>query len=74
MKKFEKKFIGKGTKVKSLEIIRLTISEEALKEALENDLSDYKGKKYLVIEVASLKETDKYGRSHTVYINKNVKD
>ncbi|EOZ91572.1 hypothetical protein A33Q_4640 [Indibacter alkaliphilus LW1] len=37
-------------------------------------ISDYKGNKYLVIEVASLKETDKYGRSHTVCINKKVKD
>lgn len=74
MKKFEKKFIGKGSRVKSLEIVRLTISEEALRGALENDLTDFKGNKFLVIEVASLKEADKYGRSHTVYINKKVKE
>ena len=74
MKKFEKKFIGKGSRVKSLEIVRLTISEEALREALENDLTDFKGNKFLVIEVTSLKEADKYGRSHTVYINKKVKE
>ncbi|MBW3469509.1 hypothetical protein [Arthrospiribacter ruber] len=72
MKKFEKKFIGKGSRVKSLEIVRLTISEVALREALENDLTDFKGSKFLVIEVASLKKADKYGRSHTVYINKKL--
>lgn len=74
MKKYEKKFIGKGSRVKSLEIIRLTISEEAILEALQKELTNYKGKKYLVIEVASLKEIDKYGRSHTVYINKKVEE
>ncbi|WP_293016186.1 hypothetical protein [Mongoliibacter sp.] len=43
MKKFEKKFIGKGSRVKSLEFIRLTNSEEAIREALQNELTDFKG-------------------------------
>ncbi|EPR71768.1 hypothetical protein [Cyclobacterium qasimii] len=33
---------------------------------------DYDGKEYLVFEVASLKEPDQYGKTHTAYISKKV--
>ncbi len=33
---------------------------------------DYDGNEYLVFEVASLKEPDQYGKTHTAYINKKV--
>jgi hypothetical protein len=33
---------------------------------------DYKGKAYLVFEVASLKEPDQYGKTHTAYISNEL--
>ena len=33
---------------------------------------DYDGNQYLVFEVASLKEPDQYGKTHTAYISKMV--
>jgi hypothetical protein len=33
---------------------------------------DYDGNEYLVFEVASLKEPDQYGKTHTAYISKKV--
>lgn len=33
---------------------------------------DYDGKEYLVFEVASLKEPDQFGKTHTAYVSKKV--
>jgi hypothetical protein len=32
----------------------------------------YDGKEYLIFEVAALKETDQFGKTHTVYISNKV--
>jgi hypothetical protein len=72
MSQFEKTYIGKGTQVKDLDIIRVSISKETLEEILKDHMVDYDGKEYLVFEVASLKEPDQYGKTHTAYISKKV--
>lgn len=72
MSQFEKNYIGKGTQVKDLDIIRVSISREKLEEILKNHMVDYEGNEYLVFEVASLKEPDQYGKTHTAYISKKV--
>ncbi len=72
MSQFEKTYIGKGTQVKDLNIIRVSISKETLEEILKDHMVDYDGNEYLVFEVASLKEPDQYGKTHTVYISKKV--
>ncbi|WP_339904773.1 hypothetical protein [uncultured Cyclobacterium sp.] len=72
MSQFEKTYIGKGTQVKDLDIIRVSISKETLEEILKDQMVDYDGKEYLVFEVASLKEPDQYGKTHTAYISKKV--
>jgi len=56
MAQFEKTYIGKGSKVKDLDIIRISISRETLEELLKNHMVDFEGKEYLVFEVAALKE------------------
>lgn len=33
---------------------------------------DYDGNEYLVFEVASLKEPDQYGKTHTAYFSKKI--
>jgi len=72
MSQFEKTYIGKGTQVKDLNIIRVSISKETLEQILKNHMVDYDGKEYLVFEVASLKEPDQFGKTHTAYISKKV--
>ena len=72
MSQFEKTYIGKGTQVKDLNIIRVSISKETLEEILNYHMVDYDGNEYLVFEVASLKEPDKFGKTHTAYISKKV--
>lgn len=72
MSQFEKTYIGKGTQVKDLDIIRVSIFKETLEEILKDQMVDYDGKEYLVFEVASLKEADQYGKTHTAYISKKV--
>ncbi len=68
MKTFEKCYIGKGRKVEDLEIVTVTLKmEEAEKHILEME-----GKRFLRFEVAALRETDKYGGTHTCYVSKLV--
>jgi hypothetical protein len=74
MTTFEKSFIGKGTKVANLDIVRVTISKEKLEELLKTDLVQYDDREFLVFEVAGLKEKDQYGRTHTAYISKRIED
>jgi hypothetical protein len=60
---YEKVYIGKGTQVPNLPITKLTLKvEEILKVAYERD-----GVKYVTLEVAQLKEPDKFGRTYTCY-------
>ena len=72
MAQFEKMYIGKGSKVNELDIIRVTISRETLEQILENQMVTYEGKEFLIFEVAPLKDPDQYGNTHTAYISKKV--
>jgi hypothetical protein len=65
-------YIGKGTQAKDLDIIRVSISKANLEQILKDHMVDYDGNEYLVFEVASLKEPDQYGKTHTAYISKKV--
>ncbi len=48
MSQFEKTYIGKGTEVKDLDIIRVSISKETIEEILKDHMVDSDGKEYLV--------------------------
>jgi hypothetical protein len=72
MSQFEKTYIGKGSKVKDLDIIRVSIARETLEEILKNHLVDFEGNEFLVFEVAALKEPDFYGKTHSAYISKKI--
>ncbi|WP_162417963.1 hypothetical protein [Cyclobacterium roseum] len=38
----------------------------------KDHMVDYDGKEYLVFEVAALKESDQFGKTHTAYISKKI--
>ncbi len=68
MESFEKIYIGKGTQVENLEIVKVVIPVENLEQAMFYS----NGKKYLSFEVAKLREVTKFGKTHTCYFNKKV--
>ena len=66
MKVYTKNYIGKGTAHESLEIVKVTLNvEEFLKFAHQ-----YNGKEYVTIEVAKMRKTDDFGRTHTAHVSK----
>jgi hypothetical protein len=68
MTTFEKHYIGKGTQVENLDIIKIVLPVEGLEKAV----FEMNGVKYLSFEVAKLKQEDKFGRTHTCYYQTKV--
>ena len=68
MTTFEKHYIGKGTQVENLDIVRIVLPVEGLEKAV----FEKNGVKYLSFEVAKLKQEDKFGRTHTCYYQTKV--
>ena len=68
MKTFEKNYIGKGTQVANLSIVKFSfkLSEIAKLSHVFN------GEDYITFEVAKLKNTDSFGHDYTAYVNKMV--
>jgi hypothetical protein len=65
MKKFKKNYIGKGTKVENMDIVKVTLKIE---EVLEHK-HEFEGNEYITFEVAKMQNVDKFGRSHTAYVS-----
>lgn len=65
MSNYEKDYIGKGKKHETLDIISVSIEMEKA----EKHITEFKGKKYLNFEVATMKEKDKYEKTHTAYVS-----
>ena len=63
MKEYSKHFVGKGTQVPNLPIIKVTVR---VTELLKH-VHVFEGDQYCTFEVAKLQEPDRFGRDHTVY-------
>jgi hypothetical protein len=68
MTTFEKHYIGKGTQVENLDIIKIVLPVEGLEKAV----FEKNGVKYISFEVAKLRGEDKFGRTHTCYYQTKV--
>ena len=68
MTTFEKHYIGKGTQVNNLEIVKVVLPIEGIEAAI----FEKEGIKYLGFEVAKMKTPDKFGRTHTCYYQTKV--
>lgn len=65
MKTFKKNYIGKGTKVENLDIVKVNLKvEEILKHKHE-----FEGNEYISFEVAKMQQPDQFGRTHTAYVS-----
>ncbi|MDP1624336.1 MAG: hypothetical protein Q8L64_01055 [bacterium] len=68
MKTFEKNYIGKGTQVANLSIVKFSFKlSEIAKHA-----HVFNGEDYITFEVAKLKNPDSFGHGYTAYVNKLV--
>ena len=65
MKKFTKNYIGKGTQVAGLEIVKVTLKVEELLKVTH----EFNGVEYLTFELAKMQSKDDYGRTHTAYVS-----
>ena len=64
MKSYKKNYIGKGTQVENMDIVKVTLKvAEILKHKHE-----FEGNEYITLEVARMKQPDKFGRTHTAYV------
>ncbi len=68
MTTFEKHYIGKGTQVNDLDIVKVVIPmDDALKATFVKN-----GITYISFEVARMKHPDKFNRTHTCYYQTKV--
>jgi len=62
----EKKFVGKGVKFGEYEQISINVCLEDMKPGFRKAVN---GKHYINLVVTKMKEKDKNGKTHTVYID-----
>ena len=65
MKKYNKSYIGKGTAVAGMDIVKITLKVEELLKVTH----EFEGVKYLTFELAKMQSKDDYGRTHTAYVS-----
>ena len=65
MKKYTKSYIGKGTAVAGMEIVKVTLKVEDLLKVTH----EFQGVQYLTFELAKMQNADDYGRTHTAYVS-----
>ena len=65
MKTYKKNYIGKGTQHETLNLVKITLKAEELLKYQH----DYEGEMYISFEMAKMQNPDKFGRTHTVYVN-----
>ena len=58
-------YVGKGTKVSNFDLTNISLS----KSKLEDHWYEYEGEHYISLTVGGLRETDKYGKTHSVWVN-----
>ena len=68
MTTFEKHYIGKGTQISNLDIVKVVLPAEGIEAAM----FEREGIKYLGFEVAKMKAPDQFGRTHTCYYQTKV--
>ena len=65
MNKYSKSYIGKGTAVAGMDIVKITLKVEDLMKVTH----EFNGVEYLTFELAKMQSKDDYGRTHTAYVS-----
>ena len=59
-------YVGKGVKVRGdFGLINISIAESKL----NNHWYEYNGERYIKLTVGALRQTDQYGKTHSVWVN-----
>ena len=61
MNKYSKSYIGKGTAVAGMDIVKVTLKVEDLMKVTH----EFNGVEYLTFELAKMQSKDDFGRTHT---------
>jgi hypothetical protein len=64
--KTKKNYVGSGKQIEAFEGINISID---LNKIPDDQISFFKDGKYIRLTVAKKKQVDKYGKTHTVWIN-----
>ena len=67
---YKKSYIGKGTAVKGLDIVKVTLKVEDLLKVTH----EWNGVEYLTFELAKMQQKDEFGRTHTAYVSVREKE
>jgi hypothetical protein len=59
-------YLGKGRASDEYDLINFSI---CLTDIPKDKIIEYKGKEYLKLTIARMKEPDKFNKTHTVYVN-----
>jgi hypothetical protein len=70
MKKYTKSYIGKGTTVAGMDIVKVTLKVEDLLKVTH----EWNGVEYLTFELAKMQQKDEFGRTHTAYVSVREKE
>ena len=60
-----REYVGKGKKVPDFDLTNINLS----KSKLEDHWYEYNGEHYISLTVGGLREMDKYGKTHSVWVN-----
>ena len=58
-------YVGKGVKPGNYDLINISIAESKL----SSHWYEYNGDRYVKLTVGGLKQTDQYGKTHSVWVN-----
>jgi hypothetical protein len=58
-------YVGKGKKTDNYDLVNISLS----RSKLENHWYEYEGEHYIKLTVGALRQTDQYGKTHSVWIN-----
>lgn len=61
----ERLFVGKGVKANNYDLINISIAESKISP----HWFEYNGERYVKLTVGALREVDKFGKTHSVWIN-----
>jgi len=64
-KNYTRAYIGKGTAVAGLDIVKVSLKVEELLKVTH----EFQGVQYLTFELAKMQSKDDFGRTHTAYVS-----
>lgn len=62
-------YIGHGKKVKTYDLVNFSVCLSDIPTGPDTPIFEYKGKNYVKLVIGAKRETDQYGKTHSVWID-----